>query len=200
MSRKPLEMAVPQSLVDEATRRARQQESVYGHNTGHFSLSVEKENTVTGTLGELLAKQVVLEVAAKLQHVVQVELATLGAPNDLSVSVGGVQGGIHVKTGLWRAWPKPTFAFGIHADQGIEKSASPLILVSLIRTENPTPFRARIEGYVRPRYLKNCQVINKGERFPVTGVVSRTQNIVTYIGDYEAIDTIFDENGGMQEA
>lgn len=192
MNRKTLEMEVPQVLVDEATRRAREQESIYGHNTGHFSLAVEKENTITGTLGELLAKQVVLEIATKLSRVVYVELAPLGAPADLSVSVGGVKGGVHVKTGLWRAWPKPTFAFGIHADQGIENSASPLILVSLIKTENPTPFRARIEGFVRPEYLRNCQVIDKGERFPVTGVVSRTRNIVTYIGDYEPIDTIFD--------
>lgn len=194
MSRKTVEVAIPQSLFDEAIRRAREQESIYGHNTGHFSLSVEKENTVTGTLGELLARQVVLEVAEKLEVEIHLELAPLGAPSDLFLSMGDTKGGIHVKTGLWKSWPRPDFAFGIHADQGIENSSSPLVLVSLLRSGQSAPLKARIEGYVRPSYLRTCQVINKGDRFPVTGVVSRTKNIVTYIRDYKAIETIFDPN------
>ena len=34
------------SQIEEAILRGREQESIYGHNTGHFSLKVEKEKMI----------------------------------------------------------------------------------------------------------------------------------------------------------
>lgn len=183
---------VTADLVDEALERTRTQEAVYGHNTGHFSLSVEKENTLIGTLGELVAREALREVVFGSAITIEVDLAPIGAPADLIVKVGrGGQQGVHVKTGLWKKWPRPDFSFGVHADQGIEFSSAPLVLVSLVRLERDSAFEFRIEGFVTPEFLKSCKRIGRGERFPNTGVVSRTDNFVTYFSDYQDISKIF---------
>ena len=48
----------------------------------------------------------------------------------------------------------------------------------------------RIEGFLTPAALRKCLLLSKGERFPSTGVVSRTDNLVTTIGDYQPIDCL----------
>ncbi len=177
-------------MIEEARHRAHQQELIYGHNTGHFTLDKEKENTFIGTLGEIVARHALLDLMVGRIPEVEVSLTNLGASVDLAVkSLPGVEG-VHVKTGLWKNWPSKRFSFGVHADQNIQNTVYPLILVSLIKGTEQSPSQAQIEGFVTPSYLRDCDVITRGERFPGSGVVSQTSNIVTYIGDYLPLSSL----------
>ena len=175
--------------VPALIERARAQEEIYGHNTGHFTLDVEKENTITGVLGE---HAVADYLAGVLQEVdgVQVGLTALGAPVDIEVRVGDSLVGVHVKCGLWKRWPGDHFEFGVHADQGIQEGDYPLVLVTLRHPAADGSRIGRIEGFLTPAALRKCLLLSKGERFPSTGVVSRTDNLVTTIGDYQPIDCL----------
>jgi hypothetical protein len=97
-----------------------------------------------------------------------------------------------VKTGLWRNWPRQDFEFGIHADQGIEKSGHPLVLVSLLRGGEKWPKSSRIEGYMRSSDLSKLPIIQRGEKFASSGVISRTSNIVTNFGLYKSVAQLAD--------
>jgi hypothetical protein len=180
-------ISITKDMVSEAIERARRQESIYGHNTGHFTLESEKENTIIGTLGEIVARRALLEVLVGRSPAVEISLTNFGAAVDLELkSLPGIEG-IHVKTGLWKKWPSSGFAFGVHADQGIQTMAHPLVLVSLLRESEGFPTKGKIEGFVTPDYLRDCTVLSPGQKFPGSGVISRTTNIVTLIGDYKPL-------------
>ena len=182
--------SISNELQVEAVKRAREQERIYGHNSGFFRLEVEKENTVTGVLGELVAREVLkLSLAATTEQVI-VELTDIGSKYDLEIH--GVENliGAHVKTGMWRQWPRLEMPFGIHADQKVQETSVPLILVSLLRPSSGFPNEARVEGYVWPTFLATCRVISRGERFPITNVISRTNNILTFLSDYLPIQNL----------
>jgi len=188
--REPLSFSLSDDEMREIVTRAREQEAVYGHNTGHFSLNVEKENTITGVAGEWAVRKVLRDSLAELPDV-SVNFTPIGAPVDLLMERPGVTPyGIHVKTGMWRKWPRDEFEFGIHADQGIQSGTQPLVLVTLLRGDDGLPSVGRIEGFVTPQYLRECEVIHSGERFPRSRVVSRTTNIVTTFGRYQHLELL----------
>ena len=185
----PIGVSISESLLSEGLDRARTQEGIFGHNTGHFKLKEEKENTVIGVLGELLVRDVLNKLKADRQLNYLVDTTKLGSSKDLQVTSldGKIGRELHVKTGLWKKWPSKDFEFGIHADQGIEISGCPLVLVSILKTTTPWPTEARIEGYVTSKELSEAKVIKRGERFQSSGVVSRTDNLITKIGDYKPV-------------
>ena len=121
---------------------------------------------------------------------VQIGLTTFGAPVDIEVRVGGSLVGVHVKCGLWKRWPGDHFEFGVHADQGIQDGDNPLVLVTLRHPAEDGSRIGRIEGFLMPAALRECVLLGKGERFPSTGVISRTDNLVTTIGDYQPLDQL----------
>lgn len=192
-SRTPLYLDVDGHLVEASIQRARKQEKIYGHNTGHFRLEVEKENTVIGVIGELLVRQTLINIAKSNSILVEVDHTALGAPLDLKLTAPGrsEEFGVHVKTGLWNRWPQETFEFGVHADQKIEFSNSPLILVTLLKNQGSYPKKARIEGFIKSHDLTKAKVIKRGDRFPSTGVISRTDNYLTKFSQYEDVKLIF---------
>jgi len=188
------EFSISENLIKEALERASSQEEIYGHNTGHFVLDTEKENTTIGVLGELVVQNWFNDLATRFGSTIRCELSNYGDAVDLNL-VGAEstdKKGLHVKTGLWRNWPKPSSEFGIHADQGIETSGQPLILVSLLKSDKKWPKFSRIEGYLRSTELQSLPIIQKGDRFENTGVISRTTNIVTVFGQYKPITEIAD--------
>lgn len=188
--RAPLPFSLSDEEMREVVTRAREQESIYGHNTGHFSLNVEKENTITGVAGEWAVRKALRDSLAEMTGV-SINFAPIGAPVDLVMERPGVNPyGIHVKTGMWRKWPRDEFEFGIHADQGIQSGTQPLVLVTLLRSDVGLPSIGRIEGFVTPQYLRECEVIHNGERFPRSRVVSRTTNIVTTFGRYQHLELL----------
>ena len=190
--RSPIYLDVSDELIASSVIRAREQEKKYGHNTGHFSLDVEKENTVIGVLGEFLVRETLLRIASGEGIRVQVDHTSLGAAVDLEVRRQDQTqiSGVHVKTGLWKQWPREDFEFGIHADQRIELSSQPLVLVSLLKSKGGYPEKARIEGYITSEILRRAVLIKRGERFPSTGVVSRTDNLVTKFNQYIELKSI----------
>ena len=190
--RSPMYLDVSPDLVAASVLRAREQERKYGHNTGHFSLDVEKENTVIGVIGEFLVKEALTRTAYEEGVRVQVDHTSLGAAVDLEIRPNNQDQifGVHVKTGLWKRWPDEDFEFGIHADQKIELSGQPLVLVSLLKREHGYPEKARIEGYITSENLSQAVLIRRGERFPSTGVISRTDNLVTTFAQYVELGSI----------
>ena len=190
--RSPIHLDVLPDLVTAAVLRAREQERKYGHNTGHFTLGVEKENTVIGVIGEFLVKEELMRIAYREGIQVQVDNTGLGAAVDLEIRSKNQDQifGVHVKTGLWKRWPSEDFQFGIHADQKIELSGQPLVLVSLLKREHGYPEKARIEGFITSQDLQKAILIRRGERFPSTGVISRTDNLVTTFAQYVELESI----------
>jgi hypothetical protein len=77
--------------------------------------------------------------------------------------------------------------FGILADQGIESSGQPLVLVTLLKSQEKWPKFSRIEGFISCEELAKLPIIKKGEKFKSSGVISRTDNIVTSFGQYKPI-------------
>ena len=191
--RSPLYLDVSPDLVAASIVRAREQERRYGHNTGHFSLEVEKENTVIGVIGEFLVRETLTRIAFEEGIELSVNHTSLGASVDLEIRRTNQEqiSGVHVKTGLWKHWPREDFEFGIHADQRIELSSQPLILVSLLKREHGFPEKARIEGYITSEVLRQSVLIKRGERFTSTGVLSRTDNLVTKFAQYVDLKSIF---------
>ena len=183
-------MAVNKDWIDEALSRTREQEARYGHNTGHFTLRVEKENTLIGTLGEIVAREALTSVLKQKFASIEVNLSELGSFVDLTIKGANQLRGVHVKTGLWKNWPQDHFSFGVHSDQGIQMGLDPLLLVSLLKQDSSLPTKARIEGFVTPEYLRKCALIRRGDRFPGTGVQSRTDNLITYFRDFASINRI----------
>ena len=198
-NRTPLYLDIDGRLVEASVQRAREQEKIYGHNTGHFRLEVEKENTVMGVIGEFLVRQTLIDIAKSNSILVEVDHTTFGAPLDLKLTVPGrrEEFGVHVKTGLWNQWPQETFEFGVHADQKIEFSNSPLILVTLLKSRGSYPKKARIEGFIKSHDLRRAKVIKRGDEFPSTGVISRTDNYLTRFSQYEDVKLIFQSALGL---
>jgi hypothetical protein len=181
----PIEVTRPQ--LEESIERARRQENIYGHNTGHFTLKAEKENTVIGVLGEVIVRDWLINFFIQEHMEVKVTLCGYGAPYDLEISSHDSSKFIHVKSGLWKRWPSENWHFGIHSDQGIESSGAPLALVSFIKSQEMWPRFGRIEGFIDSEKLSKAKIIRKGERFPSTGVVSRTDNLLTQFAEYASI-------------
>ena len=196
MSRIPIDLSVSDACIDRSIQRAAIQESKYGHNTGHFTLKVEKENTTIGVIGEEVIREFLETEFVNRNISGQISLTEFGSEFDLKIitAIGASETVrfAHIKTGLWQKWPEPTFAFGIHADQNIQNSQTPLILVSLLKNPEGWPTRARVEGFLGSTDLIQLQTISKGERFPVTGIVSRTDNLVSFIHQYRPMKHFLD--------
>lgn len=177
-------LPVTESLIESALLRGRNQEDIYGHNTGHFTLDTEKENTVIGTLGEILLQKFLLDELSKHFNGASVQLCDYGSKFDILIQYKSKEKYIHVKTGLWKSWPLNNWEFGIHADQNIQNLGAPLVLMSFLKSSKDFPEVARIEGFIYSKFLQNAPLISKGNKFPSTGVISRTNNIVTNFSDY----------------
>ena len=187
MNRQPIPFRVSTKQLDEAVDRARKQEEIYGHNTGHFSLKVEKENTVIGVLGEVMVRDY-LEKALSRDLMDSIPtMCVYGAEFDLEINLKTGKSFLHVKSGLWRSWPQEQWHFGIHADQGIQNKGFPLVLVSFLKSPQQWPELGRIEGFIPSEKLRKSEIIKRGQRFPSTGVVSRTDNILTTFSEYESM-------------
>lgn len=178
---------VSKSQIQEALVRARKQESIYGHNTGHFSLKVEKENTTIGVLGEIIVRDLLTNLFEATNTSSTLKLGEYGSRFDLELTTHAIKTFLHVKTGLWKSWPQQHWHFGVHADQGIQDSNYPLILVSFLKSAEVLPHTGRIEGFITSEKLRSSKTIQKGQLFPSTGVVSRTDNILTTFSDYQPI-------------
>ena len=107
-TRGPILMAVKKDWVYEALSRTCEQEARYGYNTGHFTLRVEKENTLIGTLGEIVAREALTSVLKRRFASTEVVLSETGASVDLVIKGVKQLQGVHVKTGLWRNCPRIT--------------------------------------------------------------------------------------------
>jgi hypothetical protein len=190
--RKPIPFEVNENQLQEALRRGREQEKIYGHNTGHFTLAYEKENTIIGVLGEILVRDVLRNGLKTAFSHFDVQLCELGSEFDVEVTISGVRSHVHVKSGLWKNWPRETWEFGVHEDQGIPESGAPLILVTFIKSSNFWPTIGRIEGFMVSEQLKGAPLIKKGNLFPSTRVVSRTDNILTKFSEYQELPRIID--------
>jgi hypothetical protein len=187
VTRQPTPIRISSSQLDEAVKRARKQENIYGHNTGHFSLKVEKENTIIGVLGEIIVRDY-LGITFRSDLVgASPTMCDYGAEFDLQLDLEFGKFFVHVKSGLWRTWPQEHWHFGVHADQGIQNATFPLVLVSFLKSKSEWPELGRIEGFVSSEKLREAVMIRKGERFPSTGVVSRTDNLLTTFSEYENI-------------
>jgi hypothetical protein len=173
--------------IEEAVERARKQESIYGHNTGHFTLGVEKENTIIGVLGEIIVRDLLTNLFKAIHPSSTLKLGAYGAKFDLELSTQAIKNFLHVKSGLWKSWPQQNWHFGVHADQGIQNSQYPLILVSFLKSNEFLPDTGRIEGFISSEKLRNSKSIKRGQPFPSTGVISRTDNILTTFSDYQPI-------------
>lgn len=193
VSRRPKPFSVEREQLVEAISRARHQEAIYGHNTGHFTLGAEKENTIIGVLGEIMVRDHLIRITRSLSPRPLIELCDYGSKFDIRISASERVEFAHVKSGLWKSWPKDNWDFGIHADQGIEKTAAPLVLVTFLKSSKDFPDRGRIEGYLKGLFLSNAPRIKRGEKFPETGVVSRTENILTKFSQYRPIDEILNQ-------
>jgi len=67
-----------------------------------------------------------------------------------------------------------------------------LVLVSFLRSKGAWPEFLRIEGFITSDYLSKAQLIKRGQKFPSTGVVSRTDNLLTKFSDYQHISKLSD--------
>ena len=199
MLEKKILVPVSESLIESALLRGRSQEGLYGHNTGHFTLHTEKENTVIGSLGELVVQKFLNDELIKYSSGTTVQLCNFGSQFDILIQHKTKEKYVHVKSGLWKKWPLDNWEFGIHADQNIQNLGAPLILISFLKSSTEFPELARIEGYITSKSLQNAPLITKGNRFPTTGVISRTNNIVTNFSDYipitKMIDSLISEQG-----
>lgn len=188
-------ISISKDILDEAKERTLAQEAIYGHNGGHFKLETEKENTLTGNVGEIITRDYLSQNRLIDEGVYEIELSDLGAPADLKISsYTGKTIGAHVKTGLYRSFPSQSRSFGIHASQSarIQAAKESVIVVSLTKgSDGKTPVLGKIEGFITSGELARCPTIKKGERFPA-GYVSRTDNVLTTLSDYQSI-TIFEE-------
>jgi len=184
---------ISSKLIETAKERTKAQEALYGHNTGHFTLSVEKENAFTGVIGELLVVDFFNTSFIKRNVDWRCALGDYGSEADINFYKNGtVSRKMHVKTGLWKAWPGRDYHFGIHSDQSIESSGLPLVLVSILKNPKGAPEQAKIEGFITSKFLQSCKIIKKGQRFPSTQVVSRTDNLLTRFEDYRHIDELLE--------
>ena len=187
MRQEKILLPVSESLIESALLRGRSQENIYGHNTGHFTLNTEKENTVIGTLGELLLQKFLSDELSKHFNGASVNLCDYGSQFDIQILYKSNEKYAHVKSGLWKNWPLNKWEFGIHADQNIQNLGAPLVLISFLKSSKDFPEVARIEGYISSKFLQKAPLIAKGDKFPSTGVMSRTNNIVTNFSDYLSI-------------
>jgi len=191
MSQEKILLPVSKSLIESALLRGRNQEDIYGHNTGHFTLNTEKENTIIGSLGELLLQNFLAEELNRHNHEATVKLCDYGSKFDLVIQLNSRQRHVHVKSGLWKKWPLDNWEFGIHSDQNIQNLGAPLVLISFLKKKD-FPEVARIEGYITSRFLQNAPLITTGDKFPTTGVISRTDNIITRFSDYLPITRLIE--------
>lgn len=188
--RRPIVFDVNGNQLQEALRRGREQEHIYGHNTGHFTLAYEKENTIIGVLGEILVRDVLGNGLRNTFAKVDVQLCELGSEFDIEVKIEDSRFNLHVKSGLWKNWPGEAWEFGVHEDQGIPESGAPLVLVTFLKSSSFWPTIGRIEGFMISEQLKRAPIIKKGQQFPSTGVVSRTDNLLTKFSEYQELPRI----------
>jgi hypothetical protein len=192
MSQEKKLLPVSKSLIESALLRGRSQEDIYGHNTGHFTLNSEKENTIIGSLGELLLQKFIADELNRHDHEATVQLCDYGSKFDIVILLKSKQKYVHVKSGLWKKWPLHNWEFGIHSDQNIQNLGAPLVLISFLKQKKDFPEIARIEGYITSRFLQNAPLIATGDKFPTTGVISRTDNIITRFSDYLPITRLIE--------
>jgi len=65
-------------------------------------------------------------------------------------------------------------------------------LISFLKQKKDFPEFARIEGYITSRFLQNAPLITTGDKFLTTGVISRTDNIITRFSDYLPITRLIE--------
>ena len=154
-------------------------------------MSVDKANTQTGVAGEVAARRYLIDRFDLVEG--DVQLTDPGEEYDLRVRSAAQTAYLHVKSGLWNAWPKDDRAFGVHGGQGMERTTASLVLISMLRTARPgVPSEARVEGFITPGKLSAAEKILKGQLFPGMNYPSRTDNLLTYFRDYEPIASLPD--------
>jgi hypothetical protein len=173
--------------LEEAQQRTEHQEAIYGKDSGYFTLGTNKKNTLTGVLGEIAVARFITErYRLAMDDVVMTDIG-----NTYDLELPNHDGFLHVKSGLWRSYPSPRTAFGVHAGQHLETTPACLALVSMQRgADGALPRSARIEGFLSPAELALTELIQKGEIFPGQSYPSRTENRLTYVGDFHEVDTI----------
>ena len=193
-NRSPLYLDISDDVLAASKARTVKQEAKYGRNTGHFTLENDKNSTLMGVIGELLVMEALMNLAKRIGYRIQINQTSLGAPVDLEIKAQSKMliNGLHVKTGVWKQWPQEDYQFGVHADQKLETTSQPLVLVTLLKRADSYPQKSRIEGFITPEILRAAPLIERGERFDSTGVISRTDNLVTKFSQYSNLEAIFD--------
>ena len=165
---------------------SRAQEAEYGRDTGAFTLGTGEDAHAKGFAGEIAVIKY-LEADFKLVSGQSVGHCPIGSEFDVYAGEPDHRRFLHVKTGFYNSWPARDAPFGIHAHQRVEETNAPLILCSVLKSNRN---EVRIEGYVTPWELAAARVVLKGEQFPNRSYRSRTDNRLTYIGEYKPLVSI----------
>lgn len=165
---------------------AREQSARYGHDTGYFSLGREESSHLYGCVGEVALVRY-LQLKFDLREHSDVGLYPPGATFDVWFRLSDRRYGVHVKTGVWRRWPTDDTTFGIHAGQRVPLLGAPLVLVSVLRDKLR---HVRVEGVLSARALSEAPVLAAGQLFPGSRYTSRTENLLTRVGDYAEIASL----------
>lgn len=183
MDRNPLIINLLQEDLEIISELSKIQTRKFGHDSGYFTLGRKDSSHEIGFIGEVGLLRFFKQEYG-LREPGEIGLYPLGEKYDVYIIIKGRKNSIHVKTGRWKSWPQDAWAFGVHADQKIEDSSSPLVLVSYLSTNNAT---IQIEGFMTSVELKSCPIIKKGETFPGMSYPSRCDNKLTYFRQYKSI-------------
>ncbi|MBR3252457.1 hypothetical protein IKF84_00035 [Candidatus Saccharibacteria bacterium] len=165
---------------------ADKQTELYGHDRGYFRLGRSDSSHEIGFEGEVAFVRWAHDVLG-LEIDKEVGLNEFGAKYDVYMILDGVRYDIHIKTGRWTSWPQESYYFGVHYGQKIEDSGAPVVLMSYLKNDDT---HIKIEGFMSSEKLSKCPIIRRGEYFPKMRYPSRTDNWLTRIGDYEAINNL----------
>lgn len=178
-------------LTDEDWSRVQRltgaQTARFGHDQGYFRLGRAQSSHEYGFIGEVAVLRYLSTFG--LSEPDTLGLLPMGDRFDVWFKWKGTSWPLHVKTGVCARWPQPDDTFGIHADQSIEESQAPVILVSALRNDLRT---ARIEGAMTAGRLGESPWLREGDPFPGKTYRSRTTNRLTLVGEYLEIRGLSD--------
>lgn len=183
MDRKPIIIQLTKEDLERIKELTIIQTKKYGHDKGHFVLGRTDSSHEIGFVGEIGFLRF-LKQGYGFKEPDEIGLCEMGAEFDIYIFIEKVKHGIHVKTGRWKEWPEDDWTFGVHWDQGIEKSSSPVVLISYLKDNLSV---IRIEGFMTAEEIGKCKIIKKGEPFPGMNYPSRCDNWLTYFRQYKDI-------------
>jgi len=187
-NRNPLILKLNDDDLKRVEELDKKQSDRFGHDRGYFTLGRDESSHKIGFIGELGVLRF-FKQEYKLREPEDIGQENMGGKFDAHIVLNGFNHFLHIKTGRWNNWPTDDMAFGVHFAQKIERSNSPIILVSFLKNDESL---IRIEGFITDDELGKCKLIKKGELFPNTRYPSRTDNWLTYFNQYKDIKGIIE--------